>query len=310
MPANRFLPPRMSALQSRVVPLRACDAVGDDLQIPATEFERFQEYFYRKTGIVFGAPKRQFVEHRLAGRMAARGTASVRSYLAFLKFEDSAGSELQLLVNALTVNETYFYREEYQFDCLVSSILPELTANRKPGEGPPIRIWSLPCSTGEEAYSLAIRLLETWRDVDHHDVEIIGSDIDSRVIAQARAGVYDDRAVKNLPDAALRRYFEHIPGGRWRISETLRASVDFGVLNITDAAAMRPHRGAFDVVFCRNLLIYFDDVSRRAAVEAIYDALRPGGFVCLGHSESMSRISSLFTLRKFPAAIVYQKPRS
>ena len=304
MPAGRDRRARVTTLQSRLAPSHAADdiLIGDD------EFERFQDYFYRKTGIMFGPAKRYFVERRLAGRMSARAAPSVRSYLATLKYEDTTGSEFQLLVNALTVNETYFYREEYQFECLVSSILPALTAGRTPGEGAPIRIWSLPCSTGEEPYSMAIRLLETWPDVDRYDVEILGSDIDTRVIAHARAGIYDDRAVKHLPDRAKRRYFENLPDGRWKISEMLRTSVDFGLLNINDAAEMRCHRNGFDVVFCRNMLIYFDDVSRRTAVEAIYDALRPGGFICLGHSESMSRISSLFTMRKFPDAVVYQKP--
>jgi chemotaxis protein methyltransferase CheR len=271
-------------------------------------FERFQDYFCRRTGIVFGPAKRYFVERRLAGRMSALGTPSLRTYLATLKYEDADGTEFQLLVNALTVNETYFYREEYQFDCLIASMLPELTAARPPGHAAPIRIWSLPCSTGEEPFSMAIHLLETWPDVDRYDVEIVGSDIDTRVIAHARAGIYDERSVKLLPDRVKQRYFESIPDNRWRISDTLRRSVDFGVLNVNDATEMRRHRDGFDIVFCRNMLIYFDDASRRAAVEAIYDALHPGGFICLGHSESMSRISALFTVRKFPAAVVYQKP--
>lgn len=274
------------------------------------EFGGFGAYFYRRTGIVFAATKRSFVERRLAGRIEARQASGMRGYLALLKQDDGAGTEFQLLVNCLTVNETYFYREEYQFDCLVASMLPELVAARAGASGAAIRIWSLPCSTGEEPYSLAIHLLEKWRDVDRYDVEIVGSDIDTRVLAHARAGIYDERSVRNLSDGIRNRYFEPVSDGRWRIGATLKASVDFGLVNLNDAADMRRHRAGFDVVFCRNLLIYFDDVSRRAAVEALYDALRPGGFICLGHSESMSRISSLFTLRKFPAAIVYQKPRS
>ena len=155
---------------------------------------------------------------------------------------------------------------------------------------------------------MAIRLLDDWPDVDCYDVEIVGSDIDANVIAHARQGIYDDRSVKNLPERVKRRYFESIPNGLWQISDTLRGSVDFAILNINNAADMRRQRNQFDVVFCRNMLIYFDDISRRAAVEAIFDSLRPGGFICLGHSESMSRISSLFILRKFPEAVVYQKP--
>ena len=228
----------MSALGSRLGLSRTVDAIPID----DAEFERFQEYFYRKTGIVFGPTKRYFVERRLAARMSARNSPSVRTYLASLKYDDVSGSEFQLLVNALTVNETYFYREEYQFECLVASILPALTAGRRSGHGAPIKIWSLPCSTGEEPYSMAIRLLETWPDVDRYDIEIIGSDIDANVIAHARLGIYDDRSVKHLPERVKRRYFENIQDGLWQISATLRASVDFGLLNINDAAEMRRHR--------------------------------------------------------------------
>jgi len=273
-------------------------------------FERFQELFYRKTGIIFGAAKRYFVDRRLEERIASTGTGSLRGYLRFLRNDDRTGEELQRLVNAMTVNETYFYREEYQFRCLVTSILPEVVAARKPQDPRPIRLWSLPCSTGEEPYSLAIQLLENWSAVDLHDVEIMASDIDTRVLAQARAGRFDRRSVQYLPDRVKRRYFSQPEAGQWQLIDDLRSSVDFNTINLNDREAMRRHAGAFDVIFCRNLLIYFDDISRRHAAEEIYEALRPGGFVCLGHSESMSRISSLFTLRRFPDALVYQKPNS
>ena len=274
------------------------------------EFERFQDFFYRKTGIVFGDAKRYFVDRRLHERIAATGHETPAAYLLFLKYDDTRGQELQHLINAMTVNETYFYREEYQFSCLVKSILPELVAARVPREKRPLRLWSLPCSTGEEPYSLAIYMLENWPDVDRHDVEIVASDIDTRVLTRARAGLYDDRSVQYLSAAVRARYFSTAGAGQWQIIDDLRSSVEFQPINLNDRRDMRHHTNAFDVIFCRNLLIYFDDLSRRQAAEAMFDALRPGGFVCLGHSESMSRISSLFTVRKFPDAIVYQKPRS
>jgi chemotaxis protein methyltransferase CheR len=273
------------------------------------EFASFQELFYRKTGIVFGAAKRYFVDRRLEERIAATGTATMRAYLTFLRVDPGAARELQLLINAMTVNETYFYREDYQFRCLVVSILPEIVAHRAPGDRRALRLWSLPCSTGEEAYSIAIQLLENWREVDRHDVEIVASDIDTRVLAQARAGVYDDRSVQYVPAATKARFFRKTPAGSWQVIDELRASVDFLPVNLSDRADMRRQRATFDVIFCRNLLIYFDDVSRRQAAESLFDALRPGGFVCLGHSESMSRFSALFTVRKFPDGIIYQKPR-
>jgi chemotaxis protein methyltransferase CheR len=290
--------PRPAVLEPTVI------AIGD------AESQRFQEFFYRKTGIQFGAVKRYFVDRRLTERMAATGATSLNAYLLQLRNEDSGGREMQRLINSMTVNETYFYREEYQFRCLVASILPEIVAERAPGELRPLRLWSLPCSTGEEPYSLALQLLENWPAVDRYDVQITASDIDTRVVSQAKAGLYEDRSVQYLPDAVMARYFTYSADGRWQISDDLRSSVDFGVVNLNDRNDMRRHNGVFDVIFCRNLLIYFDELSSRQAAEALFDALRPGGFICLGHSESMSRMSSLFLVRKFPDAIVYQKPKS
>lgn len=283
---------------------------GGGVAISDEEFDRFQDFFYRKTGIVFGDAKRYFVDRRLNDRFAATGHNTASAYLQFLKYDDSRGQELQHLINAMTVNETYFYREEYQFRCLVKSILPEIVEARPPREKRPIRLWSLPCATGEEPYSLAIYMLEHWPDVDKYDLEIAASDIDTRVLERARTGLYDDRSVQYLSDAVRARYFKAPAPGQWQVIGDLRASVEFQPVNIADRRDMRHHINAFDIIFCRNLLIYFDDLSRRLAAEAMFDALRPGGFLCLGHSESMSRISSLFAVRKFPDAIVYQKPRS
>ncbi len=267
------------------------------------DYRRFCDFFHARTGIQLGVGKRYFVDRRVAERMTAGGVDSLRGYLAMLRHDDAGGSELQQLINALTVNETYFFREEYQLRALSDEIMPELAERRG---GAPLRIWSLPCSTGEEPYSIALHLIAHWPGLETIDVEIVGSDIDTRVLARARAGLYDARAVQHLPAAILMRHFSRAGDG-WRISDELRAAVRFTSVNLSDPAQMRRQRGVFDVIFCRNLLIYFDDVSRRAATEAIYDALRPGGFVCLGHSESMSRMSSLFTIRKLRHAIVYQR---
>ncbi len=269
------------------------------------EFLRFRDFFYRKTGIYFEESKRYFVDKRLIERVTATGNQNFRNYFIMLRFE-ATGKELQMLINLMTVNETYFFREEYQFECLVRSILTEVVQRKRRHD--PVRIWSVPSSSGEEPYSLAIYLLEHWPPVDDYDIELIASDIDTEILEKARQGFYDKRSIARLPEALLRKYFKSLPNDQYRIVDDLRNSVDFTLANITDLAQMRGYRD-FDVVFCRNLLIYFDDTSRRIAVEALFNALRPGGFICLGHSESMSRITSLFTIRKFPEAIVYQKPR-
>ena len=138
------------------------------------------------------------------------------------------------------------------------------------------------------------------------DVEIISSDIDTKILAQARAGLYSERSVKHVPKAYMQKYFRHGAQG-YQLDDDLRSAVEFTRINLMEPADVRGYRN-FDVIFCRNLLIYFDDLSRKQAAETFYDALNPGGFICLGHSESMSRISSLYKIRKFPEAIVYQKP--
>lgn len=279
-------------------PARAIGSISDE------EFRKFREFFYRKTGILFEDNKRYFVDKRLTERIVATGSESFRDYFTMLRFQVS-GEELQALINVMTVNETYFFREQYQFQCLVNSMLEEIVAQRR-DRSAPIRIWSVPSSSGEEPYGIAIYLLEHWPRINDWDVEIISSDIDTEILARARQGRYSARAVQHLPAHLLRKYFHRI-GDRYQIDDSLREVVEFTRVNVTDAGDMRLHRH-FDVIFCRNLLIYFDDLARKRTAESFYDALNPGGFICLGHSESMSRISALFRVRKLPETIVYQKP--
>jgi chemotaxis protein methyltransferase CheR len=271
--------------------------------ITEAEYLRFCEYFYRRTGISFGDNKRYYVDKRLLDRINKTGAGSFDNYFDRLRRRDSA-TEIEHLINLFTINETYFYREEHQFACLVQSILPELVQRRRPGDR--IRIWSMPCSTGEEPYSIAIHLLEKWPRVDDFNIEIIATDIDTNVLRAAEAGVYDARSLQRLSRDLVRRYFTPLPGDQWQLIEAIRQSVRFTRLNASDPEAMRAMT-QIDVIFCRNMLIYFDDRSRRQTVELFYDALVQGGFICLGHSESMSRISPLFTVRGFAQAVVYQK---
>jgi len=279
-------------------------AAIEKASITEADFEKFREFFYRKTGIQFDSTKRYFVDKRLMERIEATGSENFRNYFVKLRFETN-GEEMQALVNAMTVNETYFFREAYQFDCLVNSMLDDIIKKRKPGSR--LRIWSIPSSTGEEPYSIALYLLERWPHIDDYEVEILSSDIDTSVLKSAQKGVYSARSVANLPKAYLNKYFKPNSEGDWVLSRDIVDAVEFSRVNLSDPNDTRRFRD-IDVIFCRNLLIYFDDLSRRIAAEAMYDALRPGGFVCLGHSESMSRISSLFEVRRFPDAMVYEKP--
>jgi chemotaxis protein methyltransferase CheR len=283
--------PMALAMQQTDVP----PALSDD------EFQRFAEFFYGRTGIQFAASKRYFVDRRILERMRQCGRLGFRDYFALMK---ASAAEYQALVNAMTVNETYFYRESYQLDCLVNSILPAIVPTLPSKR---LRIWSMPCSTGEEPYSIAFYLLERWRLVDEYEIEIVASDIDTEALTKARAGFYAPRALQHVPKATIAKYTSDAGDGERRINAALRDSIQFTSANLLDLRGDSAF-SEFHVVFCRNLLIYFDDVSRREATNALYSTMARGGFICLGHSESMSRMSSLFQLVKFPEAIVYRKP--
>jgi chemotaxis protein methyltransferase CheR len=274
------------------------------LAMSDAEFAKFCEFFYRKTGIQFQDNKKYYVERRIAERIARTNTGSFREYFQLVRFQVS-GTEMQALINAMTVNETYFFREDYQFDSLVTGILPELAKTK--ARGKPINIWSMPCSSGEEAYSIAINILERWDQADAWDIEIHASDIDTKILGEARAGLYGERSLSRVPPKIKQRYFVQRPGGNYQICDQLRESIEFSLVNIVDPLQTRRFRD-IDVIFCRNLLIYFDDIGRRQAAEMFFEALAPGGYLCLGHSESMSRISSIFLPRKFGESIIYQKP--
>ena len=156
------------------------------------DFETFREFFYRHTGMYFEDSKRYFVDKRLIERMETAGSRTLREYLAMVRLQPS-GAELQALVNALTVNETYFFRDLVQIECLTHRIIPEVVANLKGRQT--LKIWSSPCSSGEEPYSIALHLLEYWPQVDDYEIEIYGTDIDSQIIEQAKRGIFSTRSV-------------------------------------------------------------------------------------------------------------------
>jgi chemotaxis protein methyltransferase CheR len=257
---------------------------------------------YAKTGMVFGESKRYYIERRVLERVAQSRSTSVRAYLGLVR---GSAAETEKLVNAFTVNETYFYREEHQLACLGHSLLPRIITDKQPGDK--VRIWSVPCSSGEEPYSIAIWLLENWHLVDAYNIEIVGSDIDTSVLAEATVGLYGERATSRLTPALLEAYFGPPYNGWRQIIADLRESVTFTEANIIDRSSVAK-AGQFDVIFCRNVLIYFDDAARVEAIGNLHRALVPGGYICLGHTETMSRISDKFETRHFEDAIVYQKP--
>lgn len=267
-------------------------------------FEKIGEFIYRKSGIYLEVDKHyDKLAKYIDSRASELGLDSFRKYFFTLRFDDKEGVEFQELMNAITVNETYFFREKDQFEVLVNSILPELHS-RMPASKP-IRILSSPCSTGEEPYSMILHIVEENNIVNERDIEVVGIDIDSKVIKKAQIGKYSDRSIHAIPKNILSKWFDKAPLG-YQLGEDLLGSVDFQVANIFDKAEMR-RLGKFDVIFSRNMLIYFDDASRKEVAMTFYDMLNPGGYVLLGHAEYMSRIVSVFNAKKVDKTLIYQK---
>lgn len=270
--------------------------------LTAEELRRLTELLYEWTGMTFGESKRYYIERRVTDRVKRSGSSDAQAYLALLRTDLA---ERQAFINAFTINETYFFREDHQLKALSDQILPDVARAKRPGDL--VRIWSMPCSTGDEAYSIAIWLLENWPMVDAYNVEIVGSDIDTAALEQAREGRFAARALSRLPAELVNRYFEPEHHHRRKIVDDLRESVHFTVANLVDPASVAA-QGRFDVILCRNVLIYFDDASRLAAASNIYEGLNSGGYLCLGHSESMARINDVFDFVRLDDAIVYRRP--
>ena len=266
-------------------------------------FDKYVKLIYRKTGIYYEYGKKYFVHKRIEKCAANRGIDSLNDYYGMLKFSTDA-AELDLLINELTINETYYFRDFPQLRNFAEEVLPIVDEKRQRKRK--IKIWCAACSTGEEAYTLAIILREMLEEYEKWDVEIFASDINTEVLNYAKTGLYDDRAIRDVPKIYLEKYFT-MHNGKYLVNTEIRNPITFGRINLMDEEQMRSVSYC-DFIFCRNCLIYFDDESRKSVVSRFYNALRPGGILFLGHSESVARISSAFESRKIGDTIIYSKP--
>lgn len=261
-------------------------------------------FIYKKSGIKFEDKKRYFINKRVEKRLIDIGLESVRDYLRYLKFKD-AGEEFQSLMNLLTVNETYFFREFGTLETFAEHCLAEIVEKKAAAGDKRLRIWSAGCSTGEEPYTLAIIVREMMDDIADWDIEITASDIDDNVLEKAMLAKYDDRSLKDVPDEYFRKYFTTKDGTHSPVA-AVRRMVRFEHLNLMDRDTMRKKRG-YDFVFCRNVLIYFDEISRKQVVDHFYISMNRGGYIFLGHSESVGRITTAFGMKRMGSGVVYYK---
>jgi chemotaxis protein methyltransferase CheR len=252
------------------------------------EFAVFRELVHRETGIALGPHKRVLLEARLTKRLRRLGLSTFSDYHAYLQTFDPAGEERRRFVNAVTTNETAFFREPAHFAHLRSTWLPARVAAAAAGGPRRLRAWSAACSTGEEAYSIATTLLDGVDDPQRWDLRILASDIDTDVLERAAAGTYAAEAVSRVPGATLRRFFLRGVGpqdGFVRVRPDVRALVTFRQMNLHDDAW--PIRTSFDLIFCRNVLMYFDRPTQARLVSRLAGLLVPDGLLVLGHAENL-----------------------
>lgn len=263
-------------------------------------FRSLRDYIYDQTGIFVPDSKKYFLENRLSHRVLDRKLTGFDEYLQFLRATENG--ELRYLYNAVTTNETYFFREPQQFDVFTNHILPRvLERNRSRG----IKVWSAACSTGEEPYTIAAILKEAAAGVP---AKVFGSDISDAVLESARNGIYTSYSVRIIPPNYRNKYFRS-RGDGFELDAGIRNSVKFQNVNLIDEKQVREFRD-IDVIFCRNVLIYFDDKSKRKAVSLMYDALAPNGFLLVGTSESLHSVTRALTPTVVDKVVIYQKAGS
>ena len=274
------------------------------MELTAEQFTKLSKLIYRKLGLQFDEKKMYFLNKRVERRIAELGLNDADEYLFQLGYCDSSGGEMQALANLVTTNETYMSREFEQLAGFADVCLPELIAVRQKTTERRIRIWCAGCSSGEEAYTLAIIVREVFPDSKNWDVRITATDIDENMLELARNAVYGDRSVKGVPSAYSKHLVPTATG--FRIHPETASLVHTEKLNLSDSVQMKAMR-SYDFIFCWNVLIYFDDESRRNVVNHFYDSLNHKGYLFLGHSESVGRITSAFRLKKAQGHLLYTK---
>lgn len=257
------------------------------IELNEKQFKKISQLVYRFCGINLKEGKEALVRARLMKRLRVLGISSFEEYLKFIESDDG-GQEMSLMIDVMTTNKTSFFREPEHFNFLGEKILPELKCRR-------MRFWSAACSSGEEPLSLAILLREKIPDIEHRDVLVLATDISTRMLENACKAIYKEESVRSLPTSLLQKYFVKIRNGssacNYQVKDSIRTMIRPAWLNLMDSW---PMKGPFNVIFCRNVMIYFDRPTQQRLINRFWDLLEPGGYLFVGHSEGLSAISHKF----------------
>lgn len=290
----------MSSLFSKTITL------GRDLKITDSEFCSLRDYIYEQCGIYIADNRKYLLENRLANRLKDLNLKDFGEYYYYLQFDKNKAQEQSKLFEVITTNETSFYRNPPQLKVFQENILPQVIEEQRRKGDKSLHIWSAGCSTGEEPYTLAMIISDVLgAEIHLWDVKITANDLSARVLEAAKQGIYSEYSLRTTPEDVVARYF--VPEGKtFAVKPEIKKMVAFGQINLKDRQQpkMVPRS---EMVFCRNVIIYFDDEMKKQVINAYYDNLKPGGFLIIGHSESLHNISRAFKPIHYPGAIIYQK---
>jgi chemotaxis protein methyltransferase CheR len=268
---------------------------------------RIRDLIYQASGILFTENKFYYLSDRCTKRMAATGTSTLAGYLDLLSTPGDAELEMRDLLNEITIGETCFFRNQPQLDALRAAVLPAVAEEKAKFGFKRLTLWSAGCSTGEEAYTLAMILLEESQGLLRGwSFDIHATDINERSLSRAREGVYSEYALRNIPPHFKQKYMRPAADGH-RVNDEVKSCVKFNRLNLRDDSRMVFMKG-LDVIFCCNVLIYFGAQPKRRVIQHYFNNLAPGGYLFLGHSESLFGLNDDFKLTHFPQATGYRKP--
>ena len=280
---------------------------GMDKVLSRVDFERMRAFIRERCGIWLGDEKAGFLASRLRLRMNATGMTSVRDYHFYLRYDAEGAEEERRFIDSITNNESYFFREMDQLADFYEEVVPMLMRRR--ALGAPLYIWSAGCACGEEPYTLAMLLPDELWERGIPPVRILAADVNGSVLDRAQKGAYGAHALRHTPPYFRQKHFRQDGNGTYVLESRIRNMVQFARFSLLEGPIAAPFREV-DAVFCRNVLIYFDDETKKKCIENIYRRLKKGGFLFLGLSESLTRITSLFEPVRLKRTVVYRKPEA
>lgn len=297
----------MTAMTNTLFPKTASAPFSTkQFKITDEEFIQLRDFIYEQSGIYIAENRKYLIENRLTNRLKELNLKTYGEYYYFLRYDSARKTELNRLFEVVTTNETSFFRNVPQLEVFRTQILAKvIDAQRKAGQKK-LRIWSAGCSTGDEPYTLSIIIHETLgAELASWDIKITANDLSESVLAAARQGLYSEYSLRTTPPNVVSKNFTK-EGNLFRVNNNIKNLISFGQINLNDAMQLRRVERSH-IVFCRNVIIYFDDDMKKRVISAFYDNLLPGGYLVIGHSESLHNISRAFIPEHHAGAIIYKK---